>query len=40
MSTIQRTHCERLACVYVRQSTPDQVEHHRESTARQYYWNG
>ena len=38
MSTtkIQRTHCERLACVYVRQSTPDQVQHHQESTERQY----
>jgi DNA invertase Pin-like site-specific DNA recombinase len=38
MSTtkIQRSHCERLACVYVRQSTPDQVAHHQESTQRQY----
>lgn len=38
MSTtkIHRTHCERLACVYVRQSTPDQVQHHQESTERQY----
>jgi DNA invertase Pin-like site-specific DNA recombinase len=35
-SKIQRTHCERLACVYVRQSTPGQVAHHQESTERQY----
>lgn len=33
---IQRTHRERLACVYVRQSTPTQVQHHQESTERQY----
>jgi DNA invertase Pin-like site-specific DNA recombinase len=26
----------RVACVYIRQSTPGQVEHNRESTARQY----
>jgi hypothetical protein len=32
---IHRTHRDRLACVYVRQSTPGQVEHHRESTERQ-----
>ncbi len=30
------THTQRLAYVYIRQSTPAQVEHHRESTARQY----
>ena len=35
-TTIQRTQRERLACVYVRQSTPGQVQHHRESTERQY----
>jgi DNA invertase Pin-like site-specific DNA recombinase len=29
-------HLERLAFVYVRQSTAGQVEHHRESTDRQY----
>jgi DNA invertase Pin-like site-specific DNA recombinase/predicted DNA-binding transcriptional regulator AlpA len=29
-------HLERLALVYVRQSTAGQVEHHRESTDRQY----
>lgn len=33
---IQRAHRERLACVYVRQSTPGQVAHHQESTERQY----
>jgi DNA invertase Pin-like site-specific DNA recombinase len=33
---IQPTHCERLACVYVRQSTPWQVIENRESTERQY----
>lgn len=33
---IQERHHERLAVVYVRQSTPQQVEEHRESTARQY----
>ena len=35
-SLIQRTQRERLACVYVRQSTPLQVRHHQESTERQY----
>jgi DNA invertase Pin-like site-specific DNA recombinase len=29
-------HTERAALVYVRQSSPSQVEHNRESTARQY----
>ena len=29
-------HLQRVAVVYIRQSTPGQVEHHRESTARQY----
>ncbi|HTF69940.1 MAG TPA: recombinase family protein [Edaphobacter sp.] len=33
---IQRTHQERIAYVYVRQSTPIQVIEHRESTERQY----
>src|SRR5208283_88558 len=39
MSTlkIQSTHCERLAYVYVRQSTPWQVMENRESTERQYH---
>jgi DNA invertase Pin-like site-specific DNA recombinase len=30
------SHTQRVAYVYIRQSTPAQVEHHRESTARQY----
>jgi DNA invertase Pin-like site-specific DNA recombinase len=34
---IQSTHCERLAFVYVRQSTPLQVLENRESTERQYH---
>lgn len=33
---IQNTHCERIAYVYVRQSTPLQVIENRESTERQY----
>ena len=33
---IKPTHTQRAACVYIRQSTPGQVEHNRESTARQY----
>jgi DNA invertase Pin-like site-specific DNA recombinase/predicted DNA-binding transcriptional regulator AlpA len=33
---ISTTHLRRLACVYLRQSTPAQVEHNRESTDRQY----
>jgi DNA invertase Pin-like site-specific DNA recombinase len=33
---IQPTHCDRLAYVYVRQSTPLQVLENRESTERQY----
>src|SRR5881397_1136799 len=33
---IQPTHCDRLAYVYVRQSTPWQVLENRESTERQY----
>ncbi len=35
-SKIKPTHTQRSACVYIRQSTPGQVEHNRESTARQY----
>ena len=35
-TTITPAHRQRHAVVYVRQSTPGQVEHHRESTARQY----
>jgi DNA invertase Pin-like site-specific DNA recombinase len=33
---VTSAHLQRVAVVYVRQSTPGQVEHHRESTARQY----
>ena len=33
---IQPTHCDRLAYVYVRQSTAWQVQENRESTERQY----
>ena len=33
---VQPTHLQRAAFVYVRQSTAAQVEHHRESTRRQY----
>ena len=33
---VQPTHLRRAAVVYVRQSTAAQVEHHRESTRRQY----
>jgi DNA invertase Pin-like site-specific DNA recombinase len=33
---IRPIHTQRSAFVYIRQSTPSQVEHHRESTARQY----
>ena len=36
MSKIAARHLERLAVVYVRQSTPGQVRNHPESTARQY----
>jgi DNA invertase Pin-like site-specific DNA recombinase/predicted DNA-binding transcriptional regulator AlpA len=35
-SKIKPSHTQRVAYVYVRQSTPGQVEHNRESTARQY----
>src|SRR6202045_1747747 len=33
---VKSSHTQRAAFVYVRQSTPTQVEHHRESTERQY----
>ena len=36
LSKIRPTHLQRAAFVYLRQSTPGQVEHNRESTARQY----
>ena len=35
-SKIEAGHLERLAIVYVRQSSPQQVHENRESTARQY----
>ena len=35
-SKIKPSHTRRAAVVYIRQSTPTQVEHNRESTARQY----
>src|SRR5262245_7095626 len=35
-SKITPGHLERWACVYVRQSSVQQVEHHRESQANQY----
>ena len=34
---IPPSHRQRLASVYVRQSTPLQVRHHQESTERQYH---
>ena len=37
LEKIQPTHCDRLAYVYVRQSTPWQVLENRESTERQYH---
>jgi DNA invertase Pin-like site-specific DNA recombinase len=36
VSKLQPSHIQRAAVVYIRQSTPGQVEHNRESTARQY----
>ncbi len=33
---IQEQHCRKPAYIYLRQSTPGQVLHHRESTERQY----
>jgi len=35
-SRIKLSHLQRAAYVYIRQSTPGQVEHNRQSTARQY----
>ena len=37
---VLREHLERLAVVYVRQSTPQQIVNNRESTARQYALRG
>jgi len=39
-SKIKPSHLQRAACVYIRQSSPGQVEHNRESTARQYALSG
>ena len=36
LSKIKPSHLERAAFVYLRQSTPSQVEQNCESTARQY----
>jgi hypothetical protein len=36
LAKIRVSHLERAALVYLRQSTPSQVEYNRESTARQY----
>src|SRR5260370_8517725 len=36
LSKIQRDHLQRLACVYVRQSSLHQVQYNTASTARQY----
>ena len=36
LSKITPSHLQRIAIVYLRQSSPSQVEHNRESTARQY----
>jgi hypothetical protein len=36
LSTITRRHLDRLAMIYIRQSTITQVREHTESTARQY----
>ncbi len=36
VSKIRPSHTQRAAFVYIRQSTPGQVEHNRESTTRQY----
>jgi len=33
---VQPSHTQRIAFVYIRQSSPSQVEHNQESTARQY----
>ena len=36
MNKITADHLARRACVYIRQSTPDQVQHNLESQRRQY----
>ena len=40
MTRIRAEHLSREAWVYVRQSTPDQVRHNRESRGRQYELEG
>ena len=35
-SQIKPSHTQRAAFIYIRQSSPSQVEHNRESTARPY----
>jgi len=35
-SKIQRTHLQKPAYIYIRQSSMGQVRHHQESTERQY----
>ena len=40
MTRITAEHLSREAWVYVRQSTPDQVRHNRESRGRQYELEG
>ncbi len=40
MTRITTEHLSRAAWVYVRQSTPDQIRHHRESRERQYELEG
>jgi hypothetical protein len=35
-SKVKPSHTQRAAFIYIRQSSPSQVEHNRESTARQY----
>ena len=36
MNKIRAEHLARRACVYIRQSTPEQVQHNLESQRRQY----
>lgn len=36
MNKITTDHLARRACIYIRQSTPDQVRHNLESQRRQY----
>jgi hypothetical protein len=40
MNKITAEHLARRACVYIRQSTPDQVKYNLESKGRQYAWHG